>query len=235
VPAHALVLEANVEHSDRLAPVNEALAPGQPFDRDNLPSFANNTPSNRWYHVPGWLVGKWHKDTQTDYYQYDYRSGATDVNTKILEAKADATWGTQADPRGQIWQFDPAPYVTTVDAGDQLVVQIVRLSEPVDEAATHFVRRSVDVQIRVDKATNIIKSVQAAEEITVYLPEGNGLVKRECSAKVSDRFGQPVLLAKSFSYERQVAGFVPEAVYKDRELRPLFEQFLQDLSQKGAQ
>jgi hypothetical protein len=185
--------------------------------------------------VPGWLAGKWHKDSQTDYYQFDYRSGTTDVTTRVMEAKADAIWGTQQDRQGQIWQFDPAPFVTTVDAGDQLVVQIVRLSEPVEDTPTHFVRRSVDVQIRVDKATNVIKSVQAAEEFTTYLPEGAGLVKRECSAKVFDHAGQPVALAKSFSYEKQMDGFEPQISYKDKDLRPLFARFLQELSQKTDQ
>jgi hypothetical protein len=226
VPASPMLLKGSVEHSDSLAPIPDNLAPGQLFDKKNLPDMPSRFQSNHWYKIPSWLGGIWHKETQTDYYRYDYLSRQTDVTTRIQEAKSDGAWGTQKDDNGQIWQFDPAPFVTSVDGGDQTVVQIVKSSEPIECSDQQFISRSVDTQIRVDKATNVIRSVQSGEQINSYLPEGEGLIKRETSAKVFDRYGMPVVLGKSFSYEKQIALFAPQDFYQGQDMRKLFKEFL---------
>jgi hypothetical protein len=215
-----------VEHSERLQAVNPHLAPGELFDPANLPVLPDNSPANQWYQVPRWLAGKWHKDNQTDYFRFDYATKQTDTSTRVEEAKSDGIWGTQADSEGRIWQFNPAPFTTTVDAGNQIVVQIVRLSEPIQSSDACFVRRAIDTQIRVDRDTNIIRSVESGEQITSYIQESDGLVKRETSAKVFDKDGQPVLLGKSFAYEKRVADFSPQDSYEGKDLRALFQQFL---------
>ena len=170
--------------------------------------------------------GCWHKDTQTDYYRYNYATRQTDITTRVEEAKSDGIWGTQIDDQGQIWQFDTAPFVTSVDAGEQIVLQIVKTSEPVEVSDSHFVRRTVDTQVRIDKATNTISSVETGEQFSSYLPESEGLIKRESSSKVFDRFGQAVVLGKSFSYEQKTEAFVPQNFYQGQDLRPLLNNSL---------
>ncbi|HEY9715206.1 MAG TPA: hypothetical protein V6C72_17175, partial [Chroococcales cyanobacterium] len=125
-PAPALLLQAQVEHSEKLQAVKAELAPGQIFDRANLPNFPDSAVANQWFRIPDWLAGKWHKDSQTDYYRLDFKTNQVDTTTRVEEAKSDGTWGTQIDPESRIWQFNPAPYTDFVDAGDQFVVQIVR-------------------------------------------------------------------------------------------------------------
>jgi hypothetical protein len=226
LPADSIVLKGQIEHSDKLEPVNQALAPGAVFDEKNLGPLPDPTEANRWYKVPGWLAGSWHKDSQTDYYRYDFVNKSTDIATHVTEARSDGRWGTQQDPQGQVWQFDPAPFVTRVDAGDEMVVQLVSHSDPIDSSDQQFIRRSIDTQVRVDKQTNVIRTVECGEQITSYLPEIEGLVKRESSSKVFDRFGQPMILGKSFSYEKLIAPFAPQDEYKGKDLRELFKQFL---------
>lgn len=228
LPAHSLMLQAQVEHSERLAPVGDALAPGQPFDLNKLTPLQDSTKANRWYRVPQWLVGRWHKDSQTDYYRYDFATQKTDTTTSVQPARSDGVWGTQVDDSGQVWQFDVAPFVTRVDAGEEVVVQVVRSSEPVEDTPTHFVRRSIDTQFRVDKASNVIKSVESGEQLTAYIPESDGLLKRESSSKVFDRYGAPLVLGKSFSYETRIGPFVPQDTYEGKDLRALFKQFIDD-------
>ncbi|MGE5872374.1 hypothetical protein ACQJ0S_27180, partial [Klebsiella pneumoniae] len=70
--------------------------------------------------------------------------------------------------------------------------------EPVESNDVHFVRKSLDTQIRVDRMTNRIKAVESGEQLTTYTPEEAGLIKRESSAKVFDQQGLPTLLGKSF-------------------------------------
>ena len=231
------IASGQVEHSERMPPVSPSLAPGEQLDRSALPSVKAGVSVNHWYKVPNWLAGRWHKDTQTDYYRYNYATHQTDVTTRVEEAKSDGIWGTQIDDQGQIWQFDTAPFVTSVDAGDQTVLQIVKTSEPVEVSDSHFVRRTVDTQVRIDKATNTISSVETGEQFSSYLPESEGLIKRESSSKVFDRFGQAVVLGKSFSYEQKTEAFVPQNFYQGQDLRPLFKQFIDSQKQstpKGA-
>jgi hypothetical protein len=235
VPAHGLMLQAQVEHSERLQPVSNALAPGEVYDPRNLPTLPDSSAANHWYKVPRWLAGKWHKDSQTDYYRYDYTAKQTDTTTRVTEARGDGIWGTQIDDQGQIWQFNPAPFVTTLDGGDQTVVQIVTISEPVEDTDQYFVRRSVDTQIKVDKASNVIKAVESGEQITAYVAEENGLIKRESSSKVFDRFGQPLVLGKSFSYEKRIADFAPQDNYQGKDLRAMFQEFLGNLKKASTQ
>lgn len=226
VPAQSTLLRAEIEHSEHLEAVPAALTPGQEYDSRNLPLMQGTANVNRWYRVPAWLAGTWHKDSQTDFFRYDYRTDKTDTTTRVQEAKSDGIWGTQKDGYDNVWQFDPAPFVTSVDGGEQMVVQLVRVSEPLENSDTAFVRRSIDTQIRVDKATNVIKGVESGEQITTYSLERDGLIKRETSAKVFDREGQPLVLGKSFSYEQRTAPFAPQNYYLGKDMRELFQQFL---------
>jgi hypothetical protein len=225
-PVDSMVLKGSVEHSDRVQPIPDNLAPGQAFDRRNLPQVQDPTLANQWYKIPDWLAGTWHKETQTDFYRFDYATRQTDVTTRVQEARSNGVWGTQKDDQGQIWQFDPGPYVTMVDAGAQTVVEYVKSNQPVECSDQQFVSRSFDTQIRIDKATNEIRSVQSGEHINTYIPEGDGLIKRETSAKVFNRYGMPILLGKSFSYEQQIGPFVAQDNYMGNDMRTLLKQFL---------
>jgi hypothetical protein len=231
--APAKVLVGEIDHAETLQPLDPSLTAGEVFAPSKLPTI-NNEPANKWYRIPAWLAGTWHKDSQTDYYRYTYKTNTTDTTTRTEPAKATGTWGTQQDDKGTIWQFDPAPFTATVDSGDDFVVQMVRTSEPIDVSDRRFVRRSVDTQIRVSKADGVIKSVESGEQITTYRPEGEGLIKRETSAKVFDPQGQPVLLGKSFAYENRISPFTPQDMYKGKNMKQLFQDFIKTDSETAS-
>lgn len=229
----AKTLVGEIDHSETLQPLDPSIAVGEIFEPSKLPTLESQ-PSNKWYRIPNWLAGTWHKDSQTDYYRYNYKTDKTDTTTRTEPAKATGTWGTQQDDKGTIWQFDPAPFTATVDSGDDFVVQMVRSSEPIDVSDRKFVRRSIDTQIRVSKTNGVIKSVESGEQLTTYRPEGDGLIKRETSAKVFDTQGQPILLGKSFAYENRVNGFTPQDTYKGKDMKKLFQEFLQSNSETAS-
>lgn len=231
--AQAKVLMGEIDHSDTLQPLDPSLTVGEIFSPSKLPTI-DAAPANKWYRIPAWLAGTWHKDSQTDFYRYNFKTNATDTTTRTEPAKATGTWGTQQDDKGTIWQFDPAPFTATVDSGDDFVVQMVRTSEPVDVTDRKFVRRSIDTQIRVSKANGVIKSVESGEQITTYRPEGEGLIKRETSAKVFNPEGQPILLGKSFAYENRVNSFSPQDTYKGKDMKKLFQEFLKTTDSETA-
>lgn len=231
--AEAKMLVGGIDHSETLQPLDKSLVPGEIFEPSKLPS-TQTEPKNNWYKIPNWLAGTWHKDSQTDFYRFSYKTNTTDTTTRIETAKSNGTWGTQQDDKGVIWQFDPAPFTATVDSGDDFVVQMVRSSEPLDVNERRLVRRSIDTQIRVAKSNGVIKSVQTGEQITVYKSEGEALIKRETSAKVFDPSGQPVLLGKSFAYENRIKPFVPQDVYKGKDMKKLFEEFMKSQSETAS-
>jgi hypothetical protein len=224
----AKLLEGGVQHSERLAPIESKLAPGELFDPRNLP--AQPSGAVRFFIIPSWLAGSWHKDSQTDFYRYNYLTKETDVTTRTEPARSDGAWGTQIDADGNVWQYDATPFQTTVDTGSEYVVQLVRSMEPVESNDTHFVRRSLDTQIRVDRMTNRIKAVESGEQLTTYTPEEAGLIKRESSAKVFDQQGLPTLLGKSFCYEKKIAQFAPQDSFQGKDMKALFAQFRQKSS-----
>jgi hypothetical protein len=224
LPMQAKMLLGGVEHSESLHPIEQNLAPGQIFDVSNLPSQGNGPP--KFFKIPPWLAGTWHKESQTDFYRYSYLTKQTDITTRTGPARSDGSWGTQLSDDGTIWQYDACPFNSTVDSGSEFVVQLVRVSEPVEENDKIFVRRSLDTQIRVDKMTGRIRAVESGEQLTTYYPEQDGLVKRESSAKVFDQNGNPLLLGKSFSYETRVATFQPQDSYQGKDVRSMFLQFM---------
>src|SRR5262249_29648019 len=151
--------------------------------------------------IPTWLSGSWHKETQTDYFRYNYLDNTADHTPRVQRAVSDGVWGTQQDSKGNVWQFDPVPYSDIVDGGEDTIVQIIRAVEPLEISDQRFVRRSINTQLRVDRASGKIKSAETGEQITVFTPESDVLLKRQTSSKVFDHTGKALLRGKSLAYE----------------------------------
>jgi len=218
------VLRAEINHSDIADPVESKLMPGQLFDVANLPPGSSGE-ANNWYKIPKWLAGTWHKDSQTNSYVYNYTTRQEDATPRTVVAKGNGIWGTQTDAQGEIWEFNPAPYVDTVDGGADTIVQLIRSSEPVEVTADKFVKNTVDTQLRVDKETRRIKTVQTAEQISTYTIDSPGILKRETSSKVFGHDGKPLLLARSVAYENKVADYQPRDMINGKNVKSLFQEY----------
>jgi hypothetical protein len=223
--AEATVLYGTVEHSESVQPIDNDLRPGDIFSRGNVPS-RGLSDQNYWYRVPAWLAGVWHKESQTDYYLYNFKTGETDNTRHERVARSDGRWGTQRDASGSIWQLDPVPYSETIDAGSDNVVQIVRVCDPIEVDGNLFGKRTMNMQLRIDKETGQIKQAESGEEITYFSPQADGSIKRETSSKVFDPQGKPILLGKSISYESKIAEFTPQPSYNGKDTQTLLNQFL---------
>jgi hypothetical protein len=225
VPVYARTLTAEIELSDTAQPVEGNLRPGDIFDRSHLPSRSGSSITD-WYRIPKWLGGTWHKESQTDYFLYNYLNNTTDTTPRIQKAVSNGVWGTQQDEQGNVWHFDPVPYNDIVDSGEETIVQIIRLVEPLEITTDRFVRRSMSTQLRVDKATGKIKRVETGEQITVFTPESPVLIKRQTSSKVFDHDGKPLLRGKSFAFETRIGPFAPRDYYRGQDMKKLFSEFI---------
>jgi hypothetical protein len=221
---HARLLVGEVQHMESVEPVPDNLRPGSTFSKDSVPGLGYT--GNTWYKIPEWLAGIWHKESQTDYYVYSYANNSMDSSVHKQVARSDGRWGMQKDDSGNVWQYDPLPYTQTIDAGTQSIVQVVRVCEPIELDGRRFAKRSVVTEIRTDKATAKIVSVQTGEEISYFIPQSDNLVKRETSSKVFDSNGQPILLGRSYSYENRLTWFQEQDFYLGKDMRVLFKQFL---------
>lgn len=219
------VLKASIEHSEVMAPVENDLSPGTVFDPRNLPGVAASK-NNNWYKIPSWLAGVWHKENQVDYYRYNYRTRVEDNTAHTILARSNGFWGMQQDGDGNVWEFNPAPYMDTVDGGAETIIQYIRSSTPIEISEKRFVNSTVDTQMRVDKATGKIVSVQTGEQITVYTPVSQEVIKRDTSSKVFDHDGRPVILGRSYTYEKRTGQFQPRDEMGSQNLKDLFRQFL---------
>ncbi len=233
--ARATKLNVRVEHLDSVEPVESDLEPGKVFTKKSLPDNNIEAEANNWYEIPKWLAGYWHKESQTDYYRHSYLTGTTDNTRLTREARSDGRWGTQAGLGGQIWQFDGVPYSQTVDADDETIVQIVRMSECLESSEERFVKRSIETQLRVDKLSGKIKTVESGEEITILSPESDTMIKRETSSKVFDQSGKPVLLALSETFETKIGPFEPQNFYHGQDMKKLFQEFMKKSGILGEQ
>jgi len=219
------VLKAEINHSDVADPVEAKLLPGEMFDAANLPPGATGD-QNNWYKIPKWLAGTWHKDSQTNSYQYNYVTGQEDNTAHTVMAKGNGVWGTQTDALGEIWEFNPAPYVDTVDGDSDTIIQLIRSSEPLEVSADRFVKNTLDTQLRVDKTTRRIKTVQTAEQISTYTIDSPGVLKRETSSKVFDHTGKPLMLARSIAFESKIAEYQPRDMINGKNLKSLFQEYI---------
>lgn len=230
--AFATTLQVEVAHSEYMPALDKSLAPGQVFEESKLPG--GGSPANSWYSIPVWLAGTWHKETQTDYYLYNFVTGVTDNQPKTEIARSNGVWGTQVDKSGTIWQYNPAPYSDTVDGGTDWIIQNIRKSEPLESNNARFVKRTVDTQLRVNKSTGRILSVETGEQITTYTPLMDGTVRRDGSSKVFGTDGRPLMLAKSVTFEQRVAGFKPNDTYRGLDMKRLFRDFLKASPETAA-
>jgi hypothetical protein len=219
------VLRAEINHSEVAEPVEAKLLPGQIFDVANLPPGSTGD-ANNWYKIPKWLAGTWHKESQTNSYQYNYLTRQEDNTQRTVVAKGNGVWGTQTDAQGEIWEFNPAPYVDTVDGGTDTIVQLIRSSEPVEMTSDRFIKNTLDTQLRVDKATGRIKTVQTAEQISTYTIDSPGVLKRETSSKVFGHDGKPLMLAKSVAFENKIAEYEPRDTLNGKNLKSMFQEYL---------
>lgn len=218
------VLRAEINHSDIADPVESKLLPGELFDVANLPPGSSGE-ANNWYKIPKWLAGTWRKESQTNAYLYNYLTRQEDSTPRTVVAKGNGIWGTQTDAQGEIWEFNPAPYVDTVDGGTDTIVQLIRSSEPVEVTADRFVKNTLDTQLRVDKTTRRIKTVQTAEQISTYTMDSSGVLKRETSSKIFGHDGKPLMLARSIAYENKIADYQPRDTINGKDVKALFQEY----------
>lgn len=220
-----LMLSGGIEHSEKLPSFDERYRPGKAYTP--LEGTIQEGQSGVWYKIPAWMAARrWHSEKRTEYYWEDLRTGKVRRDPITLTVRADQAQGWQTDSAGNIWQYSAVPFVSKTENDDEFTAHLISVMEPVEVADGRFVKRSRSVQIDVGKSDNLIRKVEQDEQIHVFTPMQDGLIRCDDSSKVFDMDGNPLRIEKAFEVQTRVTPYSPIATNNGMDVREAFSRYL---------
>jgi len=224
-------LQGKVEdHEESLPPVEDKFRVGTKFDEDKLAAL---TPDNIWIQIPDWFGGKWHSETQTINYMYDYKSSISSSMERVMKAVADVLYGMQQSKDGQIWTFAKIPKLEKQETEFGYAYLYAVREDLVKYSDTKLVLKFFYYEIRTD-SHNKIMSVERVSSINNYTQLDDGLVRLKASLKSFDEQGQPKLLQTSEKVLKQIAPYQEIDNLYGLDLKQLFVEFMKKNGKESA-
>ncbi len=228
-PAGKYPLQGGVQHAEDMAPLSHNLQTGSIYDEKSIASTADQT---GWYEIPEWLSGKWLREEETIISTYFFATKVKQSEPRTIAMREIADFGVQRDRAGHVWHYRLASK-GVADCGSYLAIAFVQTQEPLHVADDLVVVRDVFVEIQVNKETNVILHSSQAESITRYRPVRDGLIKTTMSVKVFKEDGTPYTVQKNMSFDKRIELFKATDVYKSRNMRQAFADFLRSRGQEN--
>lgn len=226
-PRKELLLQGGVQHSESLPSFDERFRPGKTYLP--LEGIVEQRTTGLWYKIPPWMAAHiWHSETRTEYYWEDLVTGQVRQRPYTITARADQSQGWQTDARGDIWQYSAVPFVTRTEGDDDYTVHFVTLMEPVEVTDSRFIKRSRATQIEVAKKDNVIRKVEQDEQIHIFTPISDGVLRCEDSSKVFDMDGNPIRLEKAYEVQVRTQPYRPVETIRGMNVRENFYQYLKE-------
>lgn len=223
-PGH-LLLTGGVQHSDSLPSFDEHYRPGNQYVP--LEGRVEQRKTGLWYKIPPWMAAHiWHSETRTEFYWEDLKTGQIKERLYTITARADQSQGWQTDAKGDVWQYSAVPFVTRTEGDDDYTIHFVTVMEPVELSENRFVKRSRATQIEVGKRDNIIRKVEQDEQIHVFSPISDGVLRCEDSSKVFDIDGNPIRLEKAYEIQVRMKSYSPVDNVRGMDVRSSFQAYL---------
>jgi Na+-transporting methylmalonyl-CoA/oxaloacetate decarboxylase gamma subunit len=226
-PLKVPMLKGQLEHSERVEPLDNRLKAGAQF---NEGLFRNLTPNNIWVPIPHWLAGVWET-------RHEVRLKSTDLITGKSSAPAVMkrhdiwTFGMQLDKNGQVWHYLEVPSFRGVEFNEpglgaaieyrhEILKEFPILEQDLVGARYRF------TAISVSKATGTIIRVHQQETLWSLRPFDQNTVKAQASFKTFTRDGVPWLLSDHVTPFFKVRPFSVMDTYHGQDMRTLFREFL---------
>lgn len=214
LPVVAEVLQGGIEHSENMPPVEPALRAGAIFNESVIQSLSAE---EGWYWVPAWMVGSWHRETETK---------CTWLGNFTHLSRTDKFCGKQRDRNGEYWDYYLVPYLQPVDAGPFIEYKIMRGYFILPSEPGTFTIRYVSTCIRVDKRTRRIFSSHNQEDINRYSPYAPGVLRNDGSLRAFDAAGRPSKPVKCFYFATMMQPFQPLNYLNGKDMRLSFRNYL---------
>lgn len=220
-----LLLTGGVEHSEKLPSFDERYRPGNQYVP--LEGTIAERSVGVWYRIPKWMAAHiWYSEKRTEYYWEDLRTGKIKQEPFTWAARAQQSQGWQTDAKGDIWQYSAVPFITRTDGDDDFTIHLVSSMEPVETTPDRFVKRSRAVQIDVGKKDNIIRKVEQDEQIHIFAPIKDGVLRCDDSSKVFDMDGNPIRVEKAFEVQVRSEPYTPVNFNRGMNVRANFYHYL---------
>lgn len=204
--ASAQKLFGHVEHSDHLAPVENATL-GKVFTEALAETLLLKAKPSKSI-VPNWLAGTWQRDRSSETIRIALPSNARLKPGGVSVAKVTDKFGSFVDEDGLICQiYDPSKAEGQVDRGAQVDHHLVSFYQLVETGPKSVVVEVVATHLVVNKKSGKITSVYQDEEINTYTSLTDSQLRTDSSVKIFDAHGKPIYLTKSVSMEERIAPF----------------------------
>lgn len=232
-------LEGGVDHKVDLAPGLSALKPGGDFSID----FLRPQPNDSWVKIPSWLAGTWRSLNVLRTFRYDEKSGQTDNSSQIIQKTSREIFGLQQDSAGDIWTLSINPNPTlgqerTLEGSEGMPGQVTAIDSyaisknDYQQAGTDRATiSSSSEEIRVDKATNKIVSIETQKIIRKFSLLEDGLVSCLCEQTSFDKDGTPASKQKFVIVSRRIENFKNQDDLNAIKLKSSFEKYLDKTGQ----
>lgn len=222
------VLKLGIEHSGKLDPVPENLQAGSIFDSRLL---EGGNDKLTWYRIPDWLAGQWERRMETRVYSQDIASGYVDRSQNTFMSEQVAAFGLQKDKQGHIWNCNLKPQAVS-DHGSYQSIALMRAKEPIRVTENEIIFREIYTVLDVQKQSKLITDSYMMEAITRHRPISDNQIETQMSFEVYNAGGIPRSIQENTATDRRIGPPDLIDVYKGRDLRKEFAEFLRNTSQE---
>lgn len=212
--AKAEPLQANIQFDYELTPLKSGLREGQ---RLNLGATESRREITEWRRLPKWFAGTWHRERTVKY---------VDGRPVSYQTRDDSISGYQEDAKGRIWQ----PCISglrKVEAEEYFEYQMPQRKTVYAIEKGKYTSFSLSTRIRVDKETGQIMASFQQEDMSVSMPQEDGVVKAVVDCRVFNQDGRVKFEDRIEVLEQRIEPFSPVDEFNGIDYRESFHRFLE--------
>jgi len=196
----AKLLKAEITHSDSLPALDKRLRVGAVFDKSMLN--VEGDQRLNFFQIPEWFAGNFscYEIVQTSYFDYTTNKQNNSIQRRPVK-QDNICWGDVRDSQNRIWVEDHTPSSITSEniADNSYIYGISKENYPVMNNGQEIVFKETNMNTLVDKKTNKIKIVTAAENYSTYTPTPDNNIRMDRSLKIFSPEGKPLALMTDYS------------------------------------
>lgn len=223
-PSQKFFLKGQIEHAEKLSPLDESMQTGANFDSKALSQHAKY--ASNWFQIPSWFAGTFQSNETTIDYQKDYVSGETAHPNHTVASRGQELHGYQQDASGHIWHYYVESGTSKAEQAKQFTFSQIDWYGPEIVEKDRVVMRVLATSLIVDKRTGVIVDSFRREDIKTYEPVSRGQIKVSYTSKSFDSHGLPRDLQNGHSVYQRISSFVPIDSEDGHNYKQLFSDFL---------
>ena len=207
-------LQAGIQRSEHLPPVEANLSVGATFDQNNLPKI---TATEGWYRIPNWLGGLFHSNEE--FYILPSKIATNNRSSYCLG-------GFQRDARNNIWHHLGMPLTPQSNGGTFIEWSVPVSYELIKVTADQFVYRMLRRAVSVNKPSGVIFRVEQEETYCVRHLTPTGQIRDDALLAMFDTSGNFTKLQRCYRFFSIVKPFEPIDFYQGKDMKEGFTRYL---------